>query len=102
MVNTKQDIIHALRDSGVQLRALGVARIGLFGSFIQGKQRPDSDVDLLVAFEPDRQSSVSMSELSSFLNSLLQRRIELVTLESVSPYLARKILDEVEYIPLAA
>jgi predicted nucleotidyltransferase len=34
-----------------RIKALGVSRIGLFGSFIRGEQQPDSDIDLLVEFE---------------------------------------------------
>jgi predicted nucleotidyltransferase len=42
------NILHQNRD---RLKALGVKRIGLFGSFERGEQHPDSDIDLLVKFE---------------------------------------------------
>ena len=40
--------------------------------------------------------------LSERLEELLQRRVELVTRESLSPYLAPHILTSVRYVPLAA
>ena len=102
MVNTKQDILGAIHQNRSQLLALGVKRIGLFGSFVRHEQRPESDVDLLVEFEHDRKTFDAFMELSFFLEEILQRRVELVTLESLSPYLGPHILKEVEYATLAA
>ena len=36
------------------LRQHGVVQAALFGSFTRGEERPDSDIDLLVTFDPDR------------------------------------------------
>ena len=47
-VKTKQDILNVLRENRTRIRALGVRRIGVFGSFVRGVQRSDSDIDLLV------------------------------------------------------
>ncbi len=102
MVNNKQDILGALRQNRSRLIALGVKRIGLFGSFVRQEQSPESDVDLLVEFEPDRKTFDAFMELSFFLEEILQRRVELVTLESLSPHLGPHILKEVEYAALAA
>lgn len=102
MIKTKQDIINVLDQNQSRLRALGVKRIGLFGSFVRGEQRLDSDIDLLVEFEPGRKTFDSFMELSFFLEEALEHRTELVTMEALSPYLGPHILKEVEYVPLAA
>jgi predicted nucleotidyltransferase len=102
MVKTKQDIFSVLQQNRLRLRALGVKKIGLFGSFLRGEQRPDSDIDLLVQFEPGQKTFDNFIELSFFLEELLQHRTELVTVESLSPYLGPLILREVEYAGLAA
>lgn len=102
MIKTKQDILNVLDRNRSRLRALGVRRIGLFGSFVRGEQRRDSDIDLLVEFEPGGKTFDTFMELSFFLEEILQHRIELVTVESLSPYLAPHILKEVEYADLAA
>ena len=102
MIKTKQDILDVLDQNRTHLRALGVRRIGLFGSFVRGEQRPDSDIDLLVEFDPGRKTFDTFMELSFFLEEILQHRIELVTVESLSPYLGPYILKEVEYAALAA
>ncbi len=102
MINTKQDIIQALERNQSQLRAFGIKRIGLFGSFLHGDPRPDSDIDLLVEFEPERKSFDAFMEACDFLDELLQRRIELVTVDSLSPYIAPHILKDILYVSLAA
>ncbi len=85
-----------------RIRALGVKRLGLFGSFVRDQQRSESDVDLLVEFEQGQKSFDNFIELAFLLEDLLQRRVELLTPESLSPYIGPHILDEVEYAPLAA
>jgi len=102
MVKTKQGILNVLDQKRSHLRALGVKRIGLFGSFVRGEQHPGSDIDLLVEFESGRKTFDTFMELSFFLEEVLQHRIELVTVESLSPYLGPHILKEVEYAALAA
>lgn len=102
MIKTKQDILGLLDRNRSHLRALGVRKIGLFGSFLRGDQHPDSDIDLLVEFEPGEKTFDNFMELSFFLEEILRRRIELVTLESLSPHIGPHILEEVEYAGLAA
>ncbi|MBN1834034.1 MAG: nucleotidyltransferase family protein [Deltaproteobacteria bacterium] len=99
-ISKKHEIFNTLHQSQPRLKALGVKRIGLFGSFVRGEQRVDSDIDLLVEFEPDRKSFDTFMELSFFLEDALHHQIELVTLESLSPYLGPHILKEVEYAAL--
>lgn len=50
-----------LGENRTQLRALGVQRLGLFGSFVRSEQRADSDVDMLVEFEPGRKTFLTIS-----------------------------------------
>ena len=55
-LSAKQDILAVLCENRALLRSLGVRRLGLFGSFVRGEQRVDSDVDFLVEFEPDQKT----------------------------------------------
>jgi hypothetical protein len=102
MVKSKQDIMNALFENRSLLRELGVRNIGLFGSFVRDEQNPDSDIYLLVEFEPDRKTFDSFINLSFFLEEVLQHRVEIVTVESLSPYIGPYILKEVEYATLSA
>lgn len=101
-VTNKTDLFKILSEQGGQLRALGVRRLGLFGSYARGQQRADSDIDLLVEFEPGRKTFDNFMAVSLLLEQSLGRPVELVTLESLSPYIGPRILREVEYVALAA
>lgn len=102
VVQTKQDILAVISENQTRIRALGVKRLGLFGSFLHGEQRSDSDVDFIVEFQPGQKTFDNFMELTFLLEGLLQRRVELVTTEALSPYIGPHILEEVEYAPLPA
>lgn len=78
----------------LQLREMGVRRLALFGSHARGEATPDSDVDLLVEFEPGRKSFEGLVSLAELLEKALGRRVDAVTVESLSPYIGPKILAE--------
>jgi hypothetical protein len=99
---SSEDVLNKLRENRSQLQALGVKRLGLFGSFVRGEQKGGSDVDLIVEFETGKKTFDNFMALSFLLEALLQRRIELVTAESLSPYIGPYILKEAEYVSLAA
>ena len=84
------------------IRALGVQRLALFGSVLRNQARPDSDVDLLVEFAPGQKSFDRFESLADMLERELGRRVELVTVEALSPYLGPRILAEAEDVLRAA
>jgi hypothetical protein len=95
---TKQMTLALIAEHEETIKTFGVKRLGLFGSFARQEQDPESDVDLLVEFEQGEKTFDNFMELAFFLEDLLGRRVELVTLESLSPYIGPKIIDEVEYV----
>ena len=101
-VQTKENVIALIEEHQSRIRAMGVKRLGLFGSFVRGEQNTESDVDVLVEFEQDKKTFDNFMQLSFFLEDLFQRQVELVTPESISHYLRPYITREVEYVPLAA
>ena len=70
-----------------------VKRIGLFGSFARGEEKETSDVDIMVEFE--QPTFDNFMKLAFFLEDLLGRKVELVTPDSLSPYIAPYVKDEV-------
>ena len=98
IVQTQERVLALLREHQAQIRALGVKRLALFGSFLRGQQGTDSDVDLLVEFMPGSKTFDNFSQLAFFLEGLFGRRVELITPESLSPYLGPHILNEIEYV----
>jgi predicted nucleotidyltransferase len=74
----------------------------LFGSVRRNEARADSDVDFLVEFAPGRKSFDAVMALGDLLEHTLGRRIELVTLESLSPFIGPHILSEAHDVIRAA
>jgi predicted nucleotidyltransferase len=102
MVRTKAHILNKLSENEQKLREYGVRRCGLFGSFVRNEQNGQSDVDLLVEFEPEEKTFDNFMHLAIFLEAILGRRVDLVTVESLSPHIGPYIMREVEYAPLSA
>jgi len=101
-VETKRQLFERLHDHEGQLRALGVKRLAVFGSFVRQEQVPESDVDMLVEFHPGMKSFDNFMAIAFLLEDTLQRRVELLTIEALSPYIGPRILSEVEDVLLAA
>ncbi len=96
-VQTKEDVLSIIEENRDKIKTFGVKKIGLFGSFVRGEQDANSDVDLLVEFERGQKTFDNFIQLSFFLEDVLKRRVELVTAESLSPYILPHIIKEVEY-----
>ena len=97
-VQTKKDVSSILLSHRKEIEKFGVKRIGIFGSFIKGRQNKKSDVDLLVEFIRGKKNFKNFIYLAFFLEDLLHRKVELVTPESLSPYLKPNIFKEIEYV----
>ncbi|MEW5889195.1 MAG: nucleotidyltransferase domain-containing protein [Pseudomonadota bacterium] len=78
-----------------------IRRLSLFGSVLKGTARPDSDLDLLVEFEPGHEPGlIGMATLEAELSALLGgRRVDLRTLADLSRYFRDEVARtaEVQY-----
>ncbi len=104
-MSTKLDrdyVTERLRDAEAEIRALGVRRLALFGSFARGEAGADSDVDFLVEFEPGQKSFDRFLDLAELLARAVGRRVDLLTTESLSPYIGPHILAEAADVLRAA
>ncbi len=102
-VQTKAQVLTLLQDYHQELHRFGVRRCGVFGSFARDTAiHAQSDVDILVAFEPDQKTFDNFIHLSFFLEDLCGRSVDLVTVESLSPYIGPRILDEVESVSVGS
>jgi len=96
VIENRQEVIDRISQLKPQLRAHGVNRLALFGSFARNTQRRDSDVDLLVEFLPGRKTFDSFMAVCDLLEESLQRHVELLTREALSPHIGPRILQEAE------
>ena len=91
-----------LQANAAAIQAFGVARLGVFGSFARDTATAQSDVDLFVEFAVERKSLKNLVGLSRFLENLLDRKVELVTPAALNAFTGKYILQEVQYVALAA
>ena len=80
----------------------GVRRMGVFGSVARGHAHEASDVDVLVSFAPEKRTYDNLEAVALALEEAFSRRVDLVTEDALSPYLAPHILREVRYVNLGA
>lgn len=101
-VQTKAEVVARIQQRQAQLRALGVAQMGLFGSFVRDEATAASDVDLLVDFEAGRKTFNGFLEVIDFLEEPLGREVELLTRPGLSPNIGPHIRTTTEYVLAAA
>jgi len=88
----RDQIIATLRAHKREIEAVGVVRLSLFGSTVRGEDRPDSDIDLLAAFDETRQISlVDAVGIENRLAELLGRPVELVEEGTLKPRVKQSV-----------
>lgn len=91
-----------IADVETAIRGLGVRRLALFGSVRRDTAIPGSDVDFLVEFLPGQKSLDRLIELGDLLEMVLGHRVELVTPESLSPFIGPHVLADAVDVVRAA
>jgi len=77
----------------------GVTEIGVFGSYVRGEQRPDSDIDILIELErPPKISLMGLVDLEYYLSDLLGMKVDIAIKKNLRKRIGRRILQEV--VPL--
>ena len=79
------------------LKKYKVNKIGIFGSFATGRSGKKSDVDLLVEFD-DIIDLFDFVHLNDAIQQILKSKVDLVTSDTIKPYIKPKILKEVEWV----
>ena len=87
------DVVALLSGHLPELHAHAVSGLWVFGSAARGELRPESDIDLLVAFARPV-SLFEFARLRRRLEELLGRPVDLVTREALKPQLRERILNE--------
>lgn len=73
-----------------------IRRLAFFGSVLRDDFRPDSDVDVLVEFEPGHTPGLAFFDMQTELSELLGRKVDLNTPQSLSRYFRDEVLAGAE------
>jgi uncharacterized protein len=73
-----------------------ICRLALFGSVLRDDFGPDSDIDVLVEFEPGHVPGLAFIRLEQELSGLLGRRVDLVTPKFLNERIRARVLDDAE------
>lgn len=83
-------------------RRHGVAKLSLFGSILRDDFSPDSDVDVLVDFQPStRIGLIGMANLESELEGIIGRRVDLRTAADLSRYFRDDVVHQARQLHAA-
>ena len=83
-------------------RRYHIRKLALFGSVLRDDFTPDSDVDVLVEFEPGHVPGLAFIKIQDELSQMLGRDVDLNTVACLSPYFRQEVLDETEVLHVAS
>lgn len=75
-------------------RKYKISYLGIFGSYVRGEQKPDSDLDILVGFE-ETPGLFEFVQLEDYLSEILDVKVDLVMKSALKPAIGKHILKEV-------
>ena len=97
IIMKSDEIFQTIGRYHLELSRLGVSRLGLFGSAVRNETRPESDLDFLVEFRSGEKNYDHFFDLAEMLEHLFGRKVDLLTVESVSPVLRQRIFEEARF-----
>ncbi|MCO5287051.1 MAG: nucleotidyltransferase family protein [Chitinophagaceae bacterium] len=98
-MENKENIIRILKEMKPTLHKYGLSGIGLFGSYLYGMQTPKSDIDLLIDFEPGKESYDGFMAIYDLIEEAFENeKVEVITKNSLSRHIGPEILREVQNV----
>ncbi|MBI5031204.1 MAG: nucleotidyltransferase family protein [Chloroflexi bacterium] len=93
----RDEVLNILREHKPQVHQFGVKTLAVFGSVARDEARPDSDVDILVEFDPPPTFERYM-DLKFYLEELLGCRVDLGIPSNIKPRIRPRIQAEALYV----
>jgi predicted nucleotidyltransferase len=80
-------------------RRYQVRRLSLFGSVLRDDFQADSDVDVLVQFDPDaRVSFMTLGKMQRELATIFQRPVDLIPQDGLKPVIREEVLNSAQEV----
>ena len=93
----RDTILQTIASHKKQLVDYGVIKIGLFGSFVRNQANDGSDIDILVDIVKEKRTFQNFMTLNYYLEDLFGRKVDLITMQTLSLYIGPHILKSTEY-----
>jgi predicted nucleotidyltransferase len=94
----RQEILAKLRENEPALRARGVSHAALFGSRARGDNRPDSDIDIMVEFDPAAHVTVfNYAGLKDYIAGLFDGPVDVVNRDGLKSYIRPVAMADTVY-----
>jgi len=99
---TDKEIFAILKEHRNILKKYKVKRIGLFGSYVRGEQKENSDIDFLVEFDKTAFGKNfeglfdAFMDLTFYLEDLFEKKVEILTPDSVRSIRIKEIAEDIE------
>jgi len=99
-MSNKEEILQFLRNNKNSLREkFHLTKIGLFGSFARGDQKPTSDVDILIELEDEAKNIFDLEwDLRELLKKQFEREVDIVHEKYIKSYFKPFVLRDAIYV----
>ena len=91
--DAKKSVIEKIKPKIIKiLKKNKIKKAGIFGSYVKGEQKKNSDIDILI--QPPKGMGLQFVGVQFELEKALKRKVDLVSYNGISPYLKDKILSQ--------
>jgi predicted nucleotidyltransferase len=92
----KKQLLKAVKNSP---HLAAIRSVAIFGSYVSGTPSEDSDIDVLIDFEPAAAIGFfTLSDIKNSFESFLRKSVDLLTPQAISKYFRDEVLAQAEYI----
>ena len=93
-----EEALQTLRKAEAELRAKGIVHAGIFGSTARGDQRADSDIDVIVDFDPSARITVyDYVRIKEDIAGLFEHPVDVIDRRGLKPHLRQPVARDLVY-----
>ena len=93
-----EQALDTLRKAEAELRAKGIAHAGIFGSTARGERRPNSDIDIVIDFEPSARITIyDFVGIQENIAELFDESVDVVDQRGLKPHMRENVERDLVY-----
>lgn len=96
---SREDILSKIKSKRKEFNRFGIKGIGLFGSYSKNNQSKNSDIDILIDFETEKENFDNLMGVYDLLEDLFRnKKVDIISKNGLSPHIGKHILNDVIYV----